>query len=36
MVRDHVRLLGALYIAVGAMGVLGALIAGLPTRVRRA
>ena len=27
MVRDHVRLLGALYIAVGAMGVLGALIA---------
>jgi hypothetical protein len=26
-VRDHVRLLGALYIAVGAMGVLGSLIA---------
>ncbi len=25
--RDHVRLLGALYIAVGAMGVLGSLIA---------
>ena len=24
MVRDHVRLLGALFIAVGAMGVLGA------------